>query len=87
MDLERTMLREISQTEKDKNHDSLHMWDIKQKATNEQNKQKQTHRHRHQNGGHRTGRERGEEEKRQMCGDGRLDSGGEHALEYTKVRS
>ena len=33
------MLCEISQMEKDKNHRFIHMWDIKQKATNEQTKQ------------------------------------------------
>lgn len=67
VDLERMVPSEMSQTEKDKNHDSLQMWDTKQKATNEQNKQKQTHRHRHQNGGHQTGWEGGER-KSVRCG-------------------
>ena len=49
MDLEHIMLNEISQTEKNKNRDFTHMWDMEQKATNELTKQtnkeiSQTHR-------------------------------------------
>mgnify|MGYP007046052296 CR=1 FL=1 len=40
MDLEIIMLSKISQTEKVKNHNFTHAWDIKLKATNEQDKQK-----------------------------------------------
>lgn len=53
MDPENIMRSEISHTEKVKNHDLTHMWDIKLKAANEQteNKQTKTHRHRKQCGG------------------------------------
>lgn len=40
-----SVISKISQIEKDKNYTILLMWDIRQKATNEQ-----THRHRQQNG-------------------------------------
>ena len=46
MDLKNIILSEISQTEKVKNHDFLHMWDLKQMNKQE----KQSYRHRQQCG-------------------------------------
>ena len=44
MDLESVILRQVSQTEKEKYYDIPYMWNLKINSANELTKQKQTHR-------------------------------------------
>ena len=44
MDLESVILRQVSQTEKEKYYDIPYMWNLKRNSANELTKQKQTHR-------------------------------------------
>ena len=48
MDLESVILRQVSQTEKEKYYDIPYMWNLKINSANELTKQKQTHRLREQ---------------------------------------
>ena len=86
MDLESIMLSKASQMEKGQQLCYFtHMWDIKQKATNEQTNK--THRYRRYSGGYKRGRRLGEDresEGGQIHGEGREQtSAGEHTTEYT----
>ena len=79
VDLEDSMLSELSQTEKVKNHMISLIWDIKLKTTSKQEKQMRTHRHRQQWGDQMEGGgRRVKKERRSNTVEDELTLGGEH---------
>lgn len=82
--LEIIMLRDISQTEKDKNRVISPRWTIKQKVANKWNKQEPTQRHRQQKGGYRRGK--GVEGSKHVQTEGNQPAGGEQAIEDKYVQ-